>query len=105
MVIATTPAGTVKDWSPPVKLNVVEPVDTLIVKVWGSLVPPGVVTVTVRGPKAAAGPIAKLAVSDVVLPTSTLMTVTPPPPTTTAVAPTTKLVPVSVTTKKSPGLL
>ena len=51
-------------------------------------------TVTVRAPAAAAGSITKLAVSDVLLPTTTLVTVTPPPLTFTVVAPTTKLVPV-----------
>ncbi len=39
----------------------------------------------------------EVAVSDVLLPTTTLLTVTPPPLTVTVVAPTTKLVPVSVT--------
>ena len=69
----------------------------MIVKVCGPLVPPAVVTVTVRAPVAAAGSSTKLAVSDVLLPTTTLLTVTPAPLTVTVVAPTTKLVPVSVT--------
>ena len=44
----------------------------------------------------------KLAVSDVVLPTTTVLTVTPPPATATVVPPTTKLVPVSVTATAVP---
>ena len=59
----------------------------VIVKVCPPLVPPAVVTVTVRAPAAAAGSITKLAVSDVVLPTTTLLTVTPAPLTATVVAP------------------
>ena len=54
-------------------------------------------TVTVRAPDAAAGSITKPAVIDVPLPTTTLLTVTPAPLTFTVVAPTTKLVPFSVT--------
>ncbi len=63
-----------------------------------------VVTVTVRAPVAAVGSSTKFAVSDVVLPTTTLLTVTPPPPTFTVVAPTTKLVPVSVTATVVPWM-
>ena len=58
----------------------------LIVKGCAPLVP-GVVTVTVRAPTAAAASITKLAVSDVVLPTTTELTVTPAPLTATVVAP------------------
>ena len=54
-------------------------------------------TVTVRAPSVAPATITKLAVSDVVLVTTTLLIVTLPPLTFTVVAPTTKLVPVSVT--------
>ena len=101
----TTPAGTVKVCGLPVKLNVVEPGGgRLIVKVCAPLVPPAVVTVTVRGPAAAARSSTKLAVSDVLLPTTTLVTVTPPPATVTVVAPTTKLVPVSVTATVVPRI-
>ena len=71
-------------------------------KVCAPLVPPAVVTVTVRAPVAAAGSSTKLAVSDVVLPTTTVLTVTPAPLTATVVAPTTKLVPVSVTATVPP---
>ena len=73
-------------------------------KVCAPLVPAAVVTVTVRAPVAAAGSSTKLAVSDVALPTTTLVTVTPPPPTFTVVAPTTKLVPVSVTATVVPRM-
>ena len=73
----------------------------LIVKGCAPLVPPGVVTVTVRAPTAAAASITKLAVSDVVLPTTTELTVTPAPLTATVVAPM-KLVPVSVTVTVAP---
>ena len=92
-------------------------------KVCAPLVPPAVVTVTVRAPSAAAGSITKLAVSDVPVLgggprrrafhrgdrrrpplTMTLVTVTPPPLTVTVVAPTTKLVPVSVTATVVPGM-
>ena len=76
----------------------------MTVKVCAPLVPPAVVTVTVRGPVAAAGSSTKLAVSDVLLPTATLVTVTPLPPTVTVVAPTTKLVPVSVTATVVPWM-
>ena len=58
----------------------------LTVKVCAPLVPPAVVTVTVRAPAAAAGSSTKLAVSDVVLPTTTVLTVTPAPLTVTVVA-------------------
>ncbi len=75
-----------------------------MVKPCGPLVPPAVVTVTVRGPTTAAGSSTKFAVSDVLLPTTTLLTVTPPPPTFTVVAPTTKLVPVSVTATVVPRM-
>ena len=68
------------------------------------LVPAAVVTVTERGPGAAAGSSTKLAVSDVLLPTTTLLTVTPPPETVTVVAPTMKLVPVSVTATVVPWI-
>ena len=50
----------------------------------------------------AARSITMFAVSDVLLPTTTLLTVTPPLSTVTVVAPTTKLVPVSVTAIVSP---
>ena len=76
---------------------------TVTVKICAPLVPAAVVTVTVRGPSAAAGSITKLAVSDVALATMTLVTVTPPPLTVTVVAPATKLVPVSVTATVVPG--
>ncbi len=75
-------------------------------KVCAPLVPAAVVTVTVRAPAAAAGSITKLAVSDVLLPTTTLVTVTPLPLRFTVVrftttppngALATKFVPVSVT--------
>jgi hypothetical protein len=45
-----------------------------------------------------------LAVSDVLLPTTTVLTVTPLPLTFTVVAPTTKLVPVSVTAHRGPWM-
>src|SRR4051794_13631539 len=67
-----------------------------------ALVPPAVVTVTFRAPGAAAASSTKLAVSDVVLLTATVVTVTPLPLTFTVVAPTTKLVPVSVTATVAP---
>src|SRR5262245_15690607 len=70
---------------------------TRTVKGSPGLVPPAVVTVTVRAPAVAAAAITKLAVNDVLLATLTLLTVTPPPETFTVVAPTTKLVPVNVT--------
>ena len=70
---------------------------TVTVKICAPLVPAAVVTVTLRGPSAAAGSSTKLAVSDVALPTTTLLTVTPLPLTATVVAPATKPVPVSVT--------
>ena len=76
----------------------------LIVKIRAPLVPMAVVTVTVRAPLAAVGSSTKLAVSDVLLPTTTLLTVTPLPPTVTVVAPTTKLVPVSVTATVVPRM-
>ena len=75
-----------------------------IVKIRGPLVPMAVVTVTVREPSAAAGSITKLAVSDVLLLTVTLVTVAPLPPTATVVAPATKLVPVSVTATVVPRM-
>src|SRR4051794_41926802 len=68
----------------------------LIVNVCGPLVPPTVVTVTVRGPTAAAASSTKSAVNDVLLFTTTLVTVTPLPLTFTMVPPTTKLVPVKI---------
>ena len=74
----------------------------LTVKESGALVPPAVVTVTFRAPTAAAASSVKLAVSDVALPTTTVLTVTPVPATVTVVAPTTKLVPVSVTATVAP---
>ena len=87
------------------KLKVVEPGDgRLIVKVWPPLVPPAVVTVTVRGPPAEASATTKAAVSDVLLLTTTLVTVTSLPLTVTVVAPTTKLVPVSVTATVVPRM-
>ena len=46
-----------------------------MVKPCAVLVPPAVVTVTVRAPVTAAGSSTKLAVSDVLLPTTTLVTV------------------------------
>ena len=67
-------------------------------KVCVPLVPPAVVTVTVRAPKANGDHIDhKLAISDVALITVTLVTLTSPPTTATVVASTIKLVPVSVT--------
>ena len=63
--------------------------------------PPAVVTVTVRAPVAAVASITKFAVSDVPLPTTTVLAVTPVPLTAT-VAPATKLVPVSVTGTVAP---
>ena len=56
------------------------------------------------GTTAAVRSSTKLAVSDVALPTMTLVTVTPPPLTFTVVAPTTKLVPVSVTATVVPRM-
>ena len=76
----------------------------LTVKVCAPLVPAAVVTVTERAPAAAAGSSTKLAVSDVLLPTTTVLTVTPAPLTATVVAPTTKLVPVSVTASVVPWM-
>ena len=73
-------------------------------KVCAPLVPPAVMTVTVRAPSAAVRSSTKLAVSDVLLPTMTLATVTPAPLTATVVAPTTKLVPVSVTATVVPRM-
>ena len=69
----------------------------MTVNVCPPLVPPLVVTVTVRAPSVAPAAIAKSAVSDVALPTTILLIVTPLPLTATVVAPTTKFVPVSVT--------
>ena len=66
-------------------------------KVCVPLVPPTVVTVTVRSPSAALAPTAKLAVSDVPLETLTLLTVTSEPLTATVVPSAMKFVPVSVT--------
>ena len=66
-------------------------------KVCAPLVPPAVVTVTVRAPTAAAGSSTTLAVSDVGLTTTTLVAVASAPLTFTTVAPATKLVPVRVT--------
>ena len=77
----------------------------MTVKVCPPLVPPAVVTVTVWAPAVAAAAITMLAVSDVALLTTTLATVTPPLATVTVVAPTTKLVPVSVTATVVPGCL
>jgi hypothetical protein len=74
----------------------------LIVKVWPPLVPPAVVTVTVRGLTAGTRGRTKLAVSDVGPLTTTLLTVTPAPLTFTVVAPTTKFVPVNVTATVAP---
>lgn len=68
-----------------------------MVKVCAPLVPPVVVTVTLRPPVAAVLAITKLAVSDVPLVTFTLLTVTPDPLMDTVVAPVMKFVPVSVT--------
>ncbi|HTE47192.1 MAG TPA: hypothetical protein VK636_18225 [Gemmatimonadaceae bacterium] len=65
------------------------------------LVPPAVVTVTLRAPAVAAAPMTRLVVSDVALATVTVPTVTPVPDTAT-VAPETKLVPVSVTGTVAP---
>ena len=104
IVTLTTPAGTVKVCGTARKVERLEPVGALTVKVCAPLVPPAVVTVTEWAPVAAAASSTKLAVSDVVLPTTTLLTVTPPPLTATVVAPTTKLVPVSVTATVSPRL-
>ena len=84
-----------KACAPPVKANDIEP--GLIVKVCAPLVPKAVVTVTVRPPVAAAGSSTKLAVSDVLLLTTTVLIVKPAPLTFTVVAPTTKFVPVKVT--------
>ena len=66
-------------------------------KVCPPLVPQAVVTVTVRAPIEAFGAITTLAVSEVLLLTTTVSTVTPVPLTSTFVAPTTKFVPVKVT--------
>ena len=73
----------------------------MIVKVCPPLVPPAVVTVTERAPVAAAASITKVAVSEVPLPTTMLLTVTPVPLTATVV-PAMKLVPVSVTATVAP---
>ena len=75
---------------------------TVTVKICAPLVPAAVVTVTFRGPSAAAALTTKLAVSDVVLPATTLLTVTPLPLTATVVAPMTKPAPVSVTATVAP---
>ena len=70
----------------------------LTVKGCAPLVPPAVVTATMREPAAAVGPSTKMAAQRrPVLPTMMLLTVTPLPLTVTVVLPTTKLVPVSVT--------
>jgi hypothetical protein len=74
----------------------------LMVNVCAPLVPPAVVTVTVRAPSVAAASMTKLAVSDVALVTLTLPTVTPPPLTVTVVAPATKFAPVSVSLTVAP---
>lgn len=70
--------------------------DGLTVKLWVPLVPPDVVTLTVRAPRVAPEAIVKSAVIDVALTTAMLATVTPVP-LTAIVAPETKFVPVSVT--------
>jgi hypothetical protein len=67
----------------------------LTVKVWVPLVPPAVVTVTVRALSVALDAMVKSAVMDVPLTTDTFATVTPLPLTAT-LAPVTKFVPVSV---------
>lgn len=59
-------------------------------KVKGALVPPAVVTVTFRAPRAAAPSMTNVALSDVLLVTVTLVTVTPEPLTATVVASATK---------------
>ena len=62
-----------------------------------ALVPPAVVTVTLRAPNVAATSTVNLAVMLVELETAKLLGVTPLPSTFTVVAPATKLVPVRVT--------
>jgi hypothetical protein len=71
------------------------------VNVDAALVPPLVVTVTLRAPSAASAAIASFAVIDVVLCIATSLTVTPVPLTAT-VAPETKFVPVNVTVVDEP---
>jgi hypothetical protein len=113
-LLADTPPLTVTDVAPVTKLvPVIEtltdvprtPLDGVrltavgaggvTVSVCEPVVPPVVVTVTVRPPRAASLAAVNLAVSDVVLVRATSLTVTPAPLTAT-VAPATKLVPVSV---------
>ena len=65
--------------------------------VLAAVVPPAVVTVTLRSPSAAELPTAKSALSDVPLETLTLLTVTLEPLTATVVDPVMFLVPVYVT--------
>jgi hypothetical protein len=69
----------------------------LIVKVTAPLVPPAVLTVTLRAPVAAVALITSVAVSDVPLVTFTEVPVTPAPLIATVVAPEIKLVPANVT--------
>ena len=73
-------------------------------KVSVPLVPCDVVTDTVWAPITGAAAITMSAVNDVVLITTTLVADTPPLLTLTVVAPTMKLVPVSVTGTVVPGL-
>jgi hypothetical protein len=65
------------------------------VKTTGPLVPPAEVTVTLRVPSDAFAAIVNVAVADVGLPTTTLLTVMPAPA--LIVIPDTKFVPVNVT--------
>lgn len=68
------------------------------------LVPPAVVTVTLRAPAAAPLAIVNVVVSDVVLAVVTVPTVTPTPSTLTVVAPAAKFVPVRVTLAALPAV-
>ena len=87
-------------------MNGWEPDGRVIVKLCGALVPPAVATVTVRAPPVELSASTKFAVSDVVLVTLTVLTARSVPPTiVTVVAPTMKLVPVSVTATVVPRYL
>jgi hypothetical protein len=66
------------------------------------LVPPGVVTLTLRTLRAAPVEMVKVALICVILITVTPLTATPPPETATVVAPAMKLVPVNVTATAVP---
>jgi len=74
----------------------------VMVKVIALLVPPGVVTVTVRTPAAAFASTANVAVIDVALVTATLLMATPVP-LTVIVAAEVKFAPVSVTATLDPA--